>query len=78
MIDFWNIKSDNTKKVEEQPISDDPLDKISADFSGIVELKDDDKGEIDPVADIAEQQEIFQHETEEFLSEDEIGLDDED
>ena len=78
MIDFWNIKNDNSKNTQDQPISDDPLDKISTNFSGIVEIKDDDKGEIDPVADIAEQQEIFEHETEEFLSDEEIGIDDED
>ncbi len=77
MIDYWNIKSDNTISSQNPVASDDPLDKLGVDFSGIVEYKDDDKGEIDPVADIAQQQEIFENESEEFLSDDELKYDEE-
>ena len=77
MIDFWSIKADNSKQTENVSSSSDPLDKLGENFSGIVEYKDDDKGEIDPVADLAEQQEIFNAESEEFLSDDELSSDDE-
>ena len=74
MIDYWNVKTDtNSENVQ---VSDDPLDKLGINFSGIVEYKDDDKGEIDPVADVAQQQEIFNNESEEFLSDDELENDD--
>ena len=77
MIDFWSIKADSSKQAESISSSSDPLDKLGENFSGIVEYKDDDKGEIDPVADLAEQQEIFNAESEEFLSDDELASDDE-
>lgn len=70
IIDFWNIKSDDT--ANNYIVSDDPLDKIGMDFSEIVEYKDDDKGDIDPNPDIAEQQEI--NEYEEYLTEDELNM----
>lgn len=77
MIDFWSIKADNSKQTESVSSSSDPLDKLGENFSGIVEYKDDDKGEIDPVADLAEQQELFNTDSEEFLSDDELTSDEE-
>lgn len=74
MIDYWNLPSDGKEK--NIPISDDPLDNIGANFSEIVEYKDDDKGEINPNADLAQQQEIFKEETEEFLSDEELSEND--
>lgn len=71
MIDYWKLPFDeNEPKV---PIADDPLENIGRNFSDIVEFKDDDKGEINPNADLAPQQEIFKDESEEFLSEDELS-----
>ena len=74
IIDIWKIKSDNSEN--EISESDDPLDKIGAKFSGIVEYKDDDKGDIDPKPDLAEQQEI--DESEEFLTDEEQNIYEED
>ncbi len=73
IIDIWSIKSDNSNI--ETIESDDPLDKIGAKFSEIVEYKDDDKGDIDPEPDLAEQQEI--DESEEFLTDEEQNIDEE-
>ncbi len=78
MIDYWNIKSDTTKATDNKSLSDDPLDRLGENFSGIVEYKDDDKGEINPVADVAEQQEIQEDDSEEFLSDDELEIDEND
>lgn len=74
MIDYWNLPSDGKEK--NTPISDDPLDNIGMNFSEIVEYKDDDKGEINPNADLAQQQEIFKEESEEFLSDEELSEND--
>ena len=78
MIDYWNIKADTSKTSEKNESSDDPLDRLGENFSGIVEYKDDDKGEINPVADVAEQQEIQDDDSEEFLSDDELELNEND
>lgn len=74
MIDYWKLPSDGKEK--NIPISDDPLDNIGMNFSEIVEYKDDDKGEINPNADLAQQQEIFKEDTEEFLSDEELSEND--
>ena len=78
MIDYWNIKADPSKTSYNSELSDDPLDRLGENFSGIVEYKDDDKGEINPIADVAQQQEIEEDDSEEFLSDDELEIEEND